>query len=91
MARRKNPEPIITQTEILAMAGRSIQAEIIKLCDEERDLLAKLDTAGMTSEAGRLREGTTRQIDYHTNRLEAVETMYRIQTGTDLGLIDELT
>lgn len=31
MARRKNPEPIITQEAILAMAGQHIQSEIIKL------------------------------------------------------------
>lgn len=90
MARRKNPEPIITQTEILAMAGRVIQAEVIKLRNEENELLAKLNAAGMADESTRLREGTAGRIAYHMERLEAIEAMYRIQTGTDLGLIDEL-
>lgn len=87
---RKNPEPIITYEAILAMAGQHIQSEIIKLCEEESVLLAKLTATGMADEAGRLREGTARQVAYHTKRLDAIETMYRFQTGTELGMIAEL-
>ena len=38
MARRKNEEPIITQTEILAMAGRQLQQEIIAHFDTHEDV-----------------------------------------------------
>lgn len=91
MARRKNPEPIITQTEILAMAGRSIQAEIIKQRREIAELEARACTDELRERVALLKEMTEERLTYHTNRLEAIETMYRIQTGTDLGLLDELT
>jgi len=38
-----------------------------------------------------LREMTEEQlVNYYFKRLEAIETMYQIQTGTELGLIAEL-
>ena len=37
MAKKKD-EPIITQTELLALAGKEIHAEILRLREEEREL-----------------------------------------------------
>lgn len=90
MAKRK-PEPIITQESILAIAGRAIQAEIIKLRKEGEELVWLMEDTHRTEEIPRIREMTESQVSYHMERLEAIETMYRIQTGVDLGLIDELT
>ena len=33
---------------------------------------------------------TERQVSHQLDRLEAVETLYRIETGTRLGLLEEL-
>ena len=33
---------------------------------------------------------TERQVSHQQDRLEAVETLYRIETGTRLGLLAEL-
>lgn len=90
MAKRK-PEPVITQEAILSIAGRSIQAEIIKLRKEEEELLWLLEDTHRADEIPRVREMTERQVSYHMERLKAIETMYKIQTGGDLGLTDELT
>ena len=43
MAKKKD-EPIITQTELLALAGKKIHAEILRLREEERELIEKADT-----------------------------------------------
>lgn len=87
---RKNPTPIITQTEILAIAGRSIQQEIIDKRREVEDLAAQACTDELRERVAVLREMTEERLAYHMERLQAIETMYHIQTGTDLGLIDEL-
>ena len=90
MARRKNPAPIITQEAILAMAGQHIQSEIIKLRREGDDLAAKVEAVGRVNEVEHIRQATENQVAYHMERLKAVETMYQIQTGTELGMIAEL-
>lgn len=88
---RRNPEPIITQTEILAMAGRVIQQEIIGKRREVGELEAKACTDELRKRVAEMREMTEERLAYQFKRLEAIETMYQIQTGTELGLLAELT
>lgn len=91
MARVKNPEPILTQAAILVMAGQHIQSEIINLRKECVDLVKKLESVGQQAEADRVRQMLQSQLPYHMERLKAVETLYHIETGSDLGYIDEIT
>ena len=42
------------------------------------------------AEATQMQEGTETQVACYIKRLEAIETLYQIQTGSVLGLIDEL-
>lgn len=86
MAKKKD-EPIITQTELLALAGKEIHAEILCLREEERELIEKADTEEKRMLCQRVTEITKKQEAYHMRRLEAVETMYQIQTGCELGLL----
>lgn len=88
---RKNPEPIITHATILAMAGQHIQSQIIKLRLETADLTKKLEAVGKKDDVDHLRQMQERQTAYHMERLEAIETMYRFETGTELGYIEELS
>ena len=87
---RRNPEPIITQTEILAIAGRHIQQEIVDKRREVEELEAKACTDDLRKRVAEMREMTEERLAYQFKRLEAIETMYQIQTGTELGLIAEL-
>ena len=87
---RKKEEPIITQTELLAIAGRYIQKTIIDLRKELAEMEEKAVTDELRKMVSHFRTGTDKQVAYHMERLEAVETMYRFQTGTELGLIAEL-
>lgn len=91
MARAKNPEPILTQAAILVMAGQHIQSEIINLRKECDDLVEKLESVGQQAEADRVRQMFQSQLPYHMERLRAVETLYHIETGSELGYIDEIT
>lgn len=86
MAKKKD-EPIITQTELLSFAGKEIHAEILRLRKEERELIEKADTEEKRMLCQRVAEITKKQEAYHMRRLEAVETMYQIQTGCELGLL----
>lgn len=88
---RKNPEPIITQTEILAIAGRHIQQEIIDKRREVEQLAALAETDAQKKRIEELRALTDDRLTYQKKRLEAIETMYQIQTGTELGLLDEIS
>ena len=88
MAKVKNLEPIITYAAILAMAGQHIQSEIIKLRKEAADLTKKLELAGQQNEAEYVRNML--QLPHHMKQLQAVETLYRIETGTELGYSDEI-
>lgn len=87
---KKKPEPVITYTELLARAGRNIQSEIIRLRKEAEEIADSLTRVGRESDAEYLREGTQRQTDYLVKKLEAIETMYTVETGENLALIDEL-
>ena len=87
---RRNPEPIITQTELLAIAGRHIQQEIVDKRREVEELEAKACTDDLRKRVAEMREMTEERLADQFKRLEAIETMYQIQTGTELGLIAEL-
>ena len=85
---KKNSEPIITQTEILSMAGRSIQKSIVDLRADVKRLAEKAQTDEQKAIIEDFQIRTEGQVAYHLKRLEAIETMYQIQTGTAIGLID---
>lgn len=89
MAKKKD-EPIITQTELLALAGKVIQAEILRLREEAVRLSVVTDTPERIELAQSVLDMNATQQRYHMDRLEAVETMYRIQTGVELGLLMEV-
>lgn len=89
MAKKKDTH-IITQTEILALAGKAIHAEILRLREEAVRLSAVVDTPERTEIARSVLDMNATQQRYHMERLEAVETMYRIQTGVELGLLAEV-
>lgn len=91
MAPRKKATPIITHSEILAIAGGSIQAEIIKWRKEFTVFAEKAVAKGAQDMVAAFRSDTNRQIAYHMARLEAIETMYQIETGVELGYIAEIT
>lgn len=87
---KKKAEPVITYTEILAIAGEYIRGTVLNLRKEvervegmantpERQKIA-MDTISMNKD----------QQLYHMERLKAIETLYRIQTGTELGITEEL-
>ena len=86
----KKAEPIITYTEILALAGKEIHGEIIKLRTEAAEMREKAKTPEQQDLiADFIKMGKERE-QYHMRRLEAIETMYLIQTGANLGIIEEL-
>lgn len=86
----KKSEPIITYTEILALAGKEIRGEIIKLRTEAAEMQEKAKTPEQHDLiAGFIKMGEE-QEQYHMRRLEAIETMYLIQSGANLGIIEEL-
>lgn len=91
MAKVKNSKPILTYAEILVMAGRHIQSEIINLRNECNEMVEKLESAGMQDKADQFRQMLQRQLPDHMERLKAVETLYHIETGSELGYIDEIT
>lgn len=86
----KREMSVITYTEILAMAGRSIRDEIVK----GRQDVAEAANREWAPENAKLAkdylEATEWYVDHQLDRLEAVETLYRIETGTRLGLLEEL-
>jgi hypothetical protein len=67
----KKEAPIITHTEILSRAARSIELEIE---DWERKAESLPGAAGMLDQV----------ISGLREKLEAVRTLYRIETGSDL-------
>jgi hypothetical protein len=87
---KKKEEPIITQTEILAITGRAIHTEILRLRTEVQEIAGRVDTEEKRKLCARLAEMTKEQEARHIRRLEAIETMYRIQTGVELGLLAEV-
>lgn len=91
MARARKPEPIITHEAILAMAGRHIQSEIIQLRSDLERIRGILEPAGRFDDLEHTTQMTNTQVEFHMQRLEAVENMYKIETGTELGYIAEIT
>ncbi|MBQ8881063.1 MAG: hypothetical protein IJ030_02655 [Oscillospiraceae bacterium] len=82
--------PIITQTEILAMAGRHIQQTILDLRAQAESLKYCVSTEEEKQAMANIIASTEQQVICHMERLQAVETMYHIETGSELGLIVEL-
>ena len=83
----KKPEPIITFTEILALAGREIHGEIVKLRTEAAEMRKKAGTPEQQDIIAHFIELGEEREQYHMKRLEAIETMYLIQTGSELGIM----
>ena len=87
---RNKVSAVITHAEILALAGRSIRDEIVK----RRQEAATVAGGECAPEHAKLVQDfldmTERQVSHQLDRLEAVETLYRIETGTRLGLLAEL-
>ena len=86
----KKEAPIITYTEILALAGKSIRDEIVKRRQEAATVAGRECAPEHVKLVQDFLDMTERQVDHQLDRLEAVETLYRIETGTRLGLLEEL-
>ena len=89
MARNK-VSAVITHTEILALAGQSIRDEIVKRRQEAATVAGRECAPEHAKLVQDYMEMTERQVSHQLDRLEAVETLYRIETGTRLGLLAEL-
>jgi len=70
MARRKNPEPIITQTEILCYAIRWLETRV----GEWRRATATMENAD---------EALSEICGRELAQISALKELYYIQTGTD--------
>ena len=81
---------VITHAEILALAGRSIRDEIVKRRQEEATVAGRECAPEHAKLVQDFLDMTERQVSHQLDRLEAVETLYRIETGTRLGLLAEL-
>ena len=86
----KKEAPIITYTEILALAGKSIRDEIVKRRQEAATVAGRECAPEHAKLVQDFLDMTERQVSHQLDRLEAVETLYRIETGTRLGLLAEL-
>lgn len=89
MARNK-VSAVITHTEILALAGQSIRDEIVKRRQEAATVAGRECAPEHVKLVQDYMEMTERQVSHQLDRLEAVETLYWIETGTRLGLLAEL-
>ena len=81
---------VITHAEILALAGRSIRDEIVKRSQEASTVAGRECAPEHAKLVQDFLDMTERQVSHQLDRLEAVETLYRIETGTRLGLLAEL-
>ena len=81
---------VITHAEILALAGRSIRDEIVKRRQETATVAGRECAPEHAKLVQDFLDMTERQVSHQLDRLEAVETLYRIETGTRLGLLAEL-
>ena len=90
MARNMKAEPIITYAGILGLAAQNIRGEVLKI----RQQAEEMEQLAQTPEDRKMVDGYIQaskvQEAYHIQRLEAIETMYRIETGSDLGVISEI-
>lgn len=89
MARNK-VSAVITHAEILALAGRSIRDEIVKRRQKAATVAGRECAPEHVKLVQDFLDMTERQVSHQLDRLEAVETLYRIETGTRLGLLAEL-
>ena len=81
---------VITHAEILALAGRSIRDEIVKRRQEVATVAGRECAPEHAKLVQDFLDMTERQVSHQLDRLEAVETLSRIETGTRLGLLAEL-
>lgn len=67
----KKEQPVITYTEILSRAARSIERDIAEWQDKAKGLQGAENMLGQ-------------YVDGLRKKLDAINTMYRIETGSDL-------
>ena len=88
---RNKVSAVITHAEILDLAGRSIiRDEIVKRRQEAATVAGRECAPEHAKLVQDFLDMTERQVSHQLDRLEAVETLYRIETGTRLGLLAEL-
>lgn len=87
---KKKAEPVITYTEILAIAGEYIRGTVLNLRKEVERVEGMANTPERKEIAQKIIRMNEDQQLHHMERLKAIETLYRIQTGTELGITDEL-
>lgn len=87
---KKKAEPVITYTEILAIAGEHILDTVLNLRKEVERVEGMANTPERKEIAQKIIRMNEDQQLHHMERLKAIETLYRIQTGTELGITDEL-
>ena len=87
---KKKAEPVITYTEILAIAGEHIRDTVLNLRKEVERVEGMANTPERKEIAQKIIRMNEDQQLHHMERLKAIETLYRIQTGTELGLTDAL-
>lgn len=87
---KKKAEPVITYTEILAIAGENIRDTVLNLRKEVERVEGMANTPERKEIAQKIIRMNEDQQLHHMERLKAIETLYRIQTGTELGITDEL-
>ena len=87
---KKKAEPVITYTEILAIAGEHIRGTVLNLRKEVERVEGMANTPERKEIAQKIIRMNEDQQLHHMERLKAIETLYRIQPGTELGITDEL-
>ena len=87
---KKKAEPIITYTEILAIAGEHIRGTVLNLRKEVERVEGIANTPEQKEIAQNIIRMNRDQQLCCMERLKAIETMYHIQTGTELGITEEL-
>jgi hypothetical protein len=87
---KKKAEPVITYTEILAIAGEHIRGTVLNLRKEVERVEGMANTPERKEIAQKIIRMNEDQQLHHMERLKAIETLYRIQTGMELGITDEL-
>ena len=87
---KKKAEPVITYTEILAIAGEHIRGTVLNLRKEVERVEGMANTPERKETAQKIIRMNEDQQLHHMERLKAIETLYRIQTGMELGITDEL-
>ena len=87
MARKLNDDPIITFTEILSLAAHKLRDGINA---RRKDIERLAASAGVdTAMLEQYQKMAQDQEDRDMARLDAIEDIYRITTGTELGIAEE--